>query len=157
MILAVVERFRLRGRLGLVNGPLLKDAANAGDFEALVEFMYAQGDRADALAATDPKVVKGGEIFANGKLTSGEFDTACSGCHTMSVAADDNSESAGLFPVLTGYAGKDWLKKFISDPKSHYAGGGDDNAMPGFKDQLTEKELDLLVRWLTGDYYRAGK
>ena len=32
------------------NGPLLKDAANAADFEALVEFLYAQGDRSDALA-----------------------------------------------------------------------------------------------------------
>ena len=138
----------------LANGPLLKDAANAADFEALVEYLYAQGDRADALPKNDAKVLQGGEIFANGKLTSGEFDSACSSCHTMDAR---DAESAVLYPILTGYAGKEWLKKFISDPQAHYAGGGDDNAMPGFKDQLTEKELDLLIRWLTGDYYKSGK
>ncbi len=138
----------------VANAPLLKDAANAADFEALVEYMYAQGDRADALPDTDPKVAKGREIFATGKLTSGEFDSACRGCHTMEVRGPEDSVS---FPILTGYAGKDWLKKFISDPQGHYAGGGVDNAMPGFKDQLTEKELDLLVRWLTGDYYQSPK
>ena len=61
-----------------------------------------------------------------------------------------------LAPVLTGYAGQDWLKKFIADPQAHYAGESGNNAMPGFKDQLSPKDLDMLVKYLTGDYYRKG-
>lgn len=139
------------------NGPLLKDAANAADYEGLVEFLYAQGDHADALPADDPKVRWGREVFATGKLTQGEFDSACSDCHSMHVRGEADPLSVDMFPVLTGYAGKDWLKQFISAPQAHYAGDSGNNVMPGFKDQLTEKELDLLVRYLTGDYYRKEK
>ena len=139
------------------NGPLLKDAANAADFEALVEFLYAQGDRSDALAATEAKVQRGREIFATGKLTSGQFDSACSDCHAMQAKGEAEPISKDLFPVLTGYAGKEWLKQFISDPQAHYAGPDGNNVMPGFKGQLTDKEMDLLIRWLTGDYYKSDK
>ena len=142
----------------VANGPLLKEAANAADYEGLVEFLYAQGDHADALPAHDPKVRWGREVFATGKMTKGEFDSACSDCHAMHVKGEADPLSVDLFPVLTGYAGQDWLKQFISDPQAHYAGGASgNNVMPGFKDQLTEKELDLLVRYLTGDYYRSAK
>ncbi len=138
------------------NGPLLKDAANAADFEGLVEFLYAQGDHAGALPANDPKVRRGREVFATGKLTKGVFSSACSDCHAMHVKGEAAPLSVDMFPVLTGYTGKDWLKQFISDPQSHYAGGtSGNNVMPGFKDQLTEQELELLVRYLTGDYYRS--
>ena len=139
------------------NGPLLKDAANAADFEALVEFLYAQGDRSDALAATEAKVQRGREIFATGKLTSGQFDSACSDCHAMQAKGEAEPISKDLFPVLTGYAGKEWLKQFISDPQAHYAGPDGNNVMPGFQGQLTDKEMDLLIRWLTGDYYKSDK
>ncbi len=136
------------------NAPLLKDPANAADFAALVEFLYAQGDRADALPDDDAKVQRGSEIFANGKLTQGEFDSACLSCHSMKSL--EAPEASANFPILTGYAGKEWLKQFISDPQAHYAGGDSgNNVMPGFKDQLTAKELDLLVRFLTGDYYQS--
>lgn len=138
------------------NAPLLKDPANAKDFEALVEFLYAQGDRPDALPDNDEKVGWGREVFATGKLTSGAFDTACADCHAMHVQGEQDPLSVDLAPVLTGYAGQDWLKKFIADPQAHYAGESGNNAMPGFKDQLSPKDLDMLVKYLTGDYYRKG-
>jgi ubiquinol-cytochrome c reductase cytochrome b subunit len=138
------------------NAPLLKDPANAKDFEALVEFLYAQGDRPDALPDNDEKVRWGREVFATGKLTMGAFDTACSDCHAMHVQGEQAPLSVDLAPVLTGYAGQDWLKKFIADPQVHYAGESGNNAMPGFKDQLSPKDLDMLVKYLTGDYYRKG-
>jgi hypothetical protein len=56
--------------------------------------------------------------------------------------------------VLTGYGGAEWLRAFISDPAAHY---GDDNAMPAFAQQLSPRELDMLVRWMVGDYYRAER
>ncbi len=138
------------------NGPLLKDPANAADYEGLVEFLYAQGDRADALPDHDPKVRWGREVFATGKLTKGEFDSACSDCHAMHVQGEADPLSTDLFPILTGYAGRDWLKQFIGNPQAHYAGDSGNNVMPGFHDQLTEAQLDLLVRYLTGDYYQSG-
>jgi len=138
------------------NAPLLKDPANAKDFEALVEFLYAQGDRPDALPDNDEKVRWGREVFATGKLTMGAFDTACADCHAMHVQGEQDPLSVDLAPVLTGYAGQDWLKKFIADPQAHYAGESGNNAMPGFKDQLSPKDLDMLVKYLTGDYYRKG-
>jgi len=138
------------------NAPLLKDPANAKDFEALVEFLYAQGDRPDALPDNDEKVRWGREVFATGKLTMGAFDTACADCHAMHVQGEQDPLSVDLAPVLTGYAGQDWLKKFIADPQAHYAGESGNNAMPGFKDQLSPKDLDMLVMYLTGDYYRKG-
>lgn len=138
------------------NSPLLKNPANANDYEALVEFLYAQGDRADALLDNDPKVRRGREVFATGMLSSGQFDTACADCHSMHVQGEEAPISSELFPILTGYAGQDWLKKFIADPQAHYAGGDSgNNVMPGFKEQLSEKDLDLLVKWLTGDYFTA--
>lgn len=136
------------------NGPLLKDPANAKDFDALVEFLYAQGDRPDALPDNDDKVRWGREVFATGKLTAGAFDTACSDCHAMHVQGEADPLSADLHPVLTGYAGKEWLKKFISNPQTHYAGESGNNAMPGFQDQLSDKDMEMLVRYLTGDYYK---
>lgn len=136
------------------NGPLLKDAANAADFEALVEFLYSQGDRTDALAPTDSKVLRGREIFSTGKLTMGAFDSACTDCHSMHARGDAEPVSNDLSPVLTGYAGKEWLKKFIGDPAAHYGGN---NTMPAFQDQLSEKDMEMLVRYLTGDYYRRSK
>lgn len=139
------------------NGPLLKDAANAADFEALVEFLYTQGDRSDALATTDAKVQRGREIFATGKLTSGQFDSTCSDCHAMQAKGEADPISKDLFPILTGYAGQEWLKQFISDPQAHYAGTDGNNVMPGFQGQLTDKELDLIVKWMTGDYYQSKK
>ncbi len=138
----------------VTNGPLLKDPANAADFEALVEFLYAQGDRADALPDDDSRVQRGRDIFANGKLSQGEFDTACLSCHSMKAL--EAPEASVNYPILTGYAGKEWLKQFISDPQSHYAGGDSGhNAMPGFKNQLTEKELEMIVKWMTGEYYKS--
>lgn len=140
------------------NGPLLKEPVNAGDLNALVEFLYAQGDRTDALPDNDEKVRRGRELFATGKLTQGAFDSACVDCHAMHVQGEADPLSTDLFPILTGYGSQSWLRQFIADPQAHYAGGDSgNNAMPGFKDQLSEKELDLLVKWMTGEYYRSSK
>ena len=43
-----------------------------------------------------------------------------------------------------------WLKAFIRDPSKFY---GDKNQMPAYNhDALNDRDLDLLVRWMTGDY-----
>ena len=72
----------------------------------------------------------------------------------MHAQGDEEPLSEDMYPILTNYGGHDWLTRFIADPEAHYAGNGEgNNAMPGFADQLSPEQLDLLVRWLTGDYY----
>ncbi|WP_437224896.1 cytochrome b N-terminal domain-containing protein [Planctomicrobium sp. SH661] len=142
------------------HGPTLKDPANAEDFEALVEFLYAQSERRDALSPNDPKVQRGKQIFADGKLASGTID-ACTNCHSMRALTvfdgknvpEETALSEDLFPVLTGYGSTAWLSAFISDPQAHYAGSSGNNAMPAFRDQLQPHDLEMLSRWLSGKYY----
>ena len=54
-------------------------------------------------------------------------------------------------PTLTGYAGYDWLKEFIKNP-AHGDFYGENNLMPAFETKLTEEQIELLVRWMVGDY-----
>jgi ubiquinol-cytochrome c reductase cytochrome b subunit len=144
------------------NAETLTKPENKEDFDALVEFLYAQSQRPDALPPNDPKVVRGQEIFTSGELAAGSID-ACVDCHSMrplalvdqAVVPAEEALSEDLFPVLTGYGSTSWLKSFISNPQAHYAGGDGNNAMPAFADQLSEHELELLARWLSENYYRA--
>ncbi|MEZ6148289.1 MAG: cytochrome b N-terminal domain-containing protein [Planctomycetaceae bacterium] len=133
-------------------GTLIADA-NKADFDALVEFLYAQSGRKDALPLDDDQVTRGRAIFDSGELTEGTIES-CTGCHAMHAQGDEEPLSEDMYPILTNYGGHDWLTRFIADPEAHYAGNGEgNNAMPGFADQLSPEQLDLLVRWLTGDYY----
>ena len=68
-----------------------------------------------------------------------------------SLTGDDNSET----PDLSEYGSGKWLKSFISDPGSPQF-YGDKNKMLAFKGKISDRDLDLLVRWMTGDYHREG-
>jgi mono/diheme cytochrome c family protein len=135
---------------------VLSDPANADDFKALQEFLYAQSGRTDALPPDDPVVQRGREIFAGeATLAKGELTSACADCHDMHVRGE--AEMAFNYdgrPLLTGYGGVNWLRSFVANPAEVY---GADNAMPAFGAQLTEHELEMVVRWMAGDYYRPGQ
>lgn len=135
------------------NAQSLKLPENAGDLEAIVEFVYAQADRADALPADDPRIARGREIFERGTLTQGALTSACADCHTLQVRGEEETAFEGGSMPLTGYGGAGWLRAFISDPSEYYS---NHNAMPAFATQLTDHEMDMLVRWLTGDYYQPA-
>lgn len=134
------------------NSALLLDPQNAADYEALVEFLYAQSGRPDAIPLTSDQFAHGRRVFATGKLANGEIE-ACSGCHDLHVRGEEQMAFEGGYMPLTNYGGQQWLRAFISDPAAYY---GENNIMPGFATQLTDQESDLLVRWLTGDYYQAA-
>ncbi len=139
------------------DGQKLTAEANQAAFDALIEFLYAQSGREDALTLDDEQVLRGRQVFETGELSPDvAFDSACVDCHTMHVRGETEALSEDGYPILTGYGGNEWLTKFITDPEAHYAGNGEgNNAMPGFADQLSPQQMDLLVRWLTGDYYQA--
>jgi mono/diheme cytochrome c family protein len=133
------------------NGPTLNKDSNKESLEAVVEFLYAQSGRKDALPQNDPKVMAGREVFKTGKLKDGELSTACADCHTMVIPNETEPVSASGEPILTGYGGKDWLKQMLLNPDAHY---GETNAMPAFHGQLSDHELDMITRWIVGDYYK---
>lgn len=142
------------------NQKVLTDPANAESLKALVEFMTAQGERKDMAPFDEKLVATGMEIFKTGELKSGSFTSSCVDCHSMKTVGSTDSLGDGAgdgYPKLTGYAGHDWLKSFLRDP-GHGDFYGEKNAMIAFEvKRLSEKELDLLVNWMTGDYYRPAK
>jgi ubiquinol-cytochrome c reductase cytochrome b subunit len=128
----------------------LNKESNKESFEAIVEFLYTQSGRPDALKQDHPKVMAGREIFKTGKLADGELTTACADCHTMIIPGETEPVSASGEPILTGYGGKDWLKQMLLNPNAHY---GETNAMPAFHGQLNDHQLDMITRWIVGEYY----
>jgi ubiquinol-cytochrome c reductase cytochrome b subunit len=80
----------------------------------------------------------------------------CVDCH--SFGGDKTESSTG--PNLTGYGSYEWLKGMISNPAApHYYGDSNDR-MPAFAEHakpeentLSPQDLDLLVRWLRGEWY----
>lgn len=139
------------------NSKVLADPANADSLKSLVEFLAAQSGRTDQPPYDAKLVAAGREIFKGGALASGAFTSNCTDCHAMVAVGETESlgDGAGAgYPKLTGYAGREWLTAFLRDP-GHADFYGDKNVMLAFDDKrMSERELDLLVRWMTGDYYR---
>ena len=127
--------------------------ANEASLEDLTSFLQAQGGRTSPKPNMDEAAVKRGrEIFTSGKLAVGEFESKCTDCHSLKPRGEEAVVGeVGTAPTLTGYAGSDWLREFLKNP-GHSQFYGDHNAMPAFGDRLSEKELDLLVRWMVGDF-----
>jgi hypothetical protein len=84
------------------------------------------------------------------------------------VDVDIHLHDAGTLdsaPDLTGFASRDWLRGFISDPNHERFYGKGNDRMPAFaahpddpaKNQLTQRELDLLIEWLRGEWYESAK
>ena len=143
------------------NQKVLADAANADSLKALVEFLAAQSGRTDHPVPFNKELIAAGrEVFKGGPLKSGTLSSSCTDCHAMKAVGDDESLADGAgpgYPKLTGYAGRDWLKAFLRDP-GHADFYGEKNTMMVFTEKrFSDKELDLLIDWMIGDYYRAGK
>lgn len=143
------------------NALLLNDPKNKDDIDALVEFLVDQGSRIDLPKTDETRVAKGREIFINGKLTTGSFTSNCIDCHQLTPRGEKLSleeTDAGSAPILTGYGGRDWLRGMIRQPGGdhYYHEDFSANGMPAFKDRLSEKELNLLIRWMTKTYYKTN-
>ncbi|MDX1969208.1 MAG: cytochrome b N-terminal domain-containing protein [Planctomycetaceae bacterium] len=141
------------------NSAALTAAENADDLKALAEFIVQQSGRTD-LGPIDAALATAGEaVFKSAMLKSGaSLTSACTDCHTMKLsgAAEALSENPGAgVPTLTGYGGKEWLKAFILNP-AHADYYGESNQMPPFEGKLTDAQLDLLVRWMVGDYAKTS-
>ena len=146
---------------------LLKSEAYKDQIKAVAEFLYSEAQHGyvptdekerqeyKAPNAPDEKLVaKGRSIALEGAWTGDLEGTSCIDCHStmgedFAVIPEDEVDGS---PTLAKYASEPWLKDFIRNPGAahHY---GDANQMPAYQpNQLTDTELDLLVRWLTHNH-----
>ena len=141
------------------NREFLLQEENTPALDALAEFIVAQSQRDDIPGPKAELVEQGRELFATSTWPGGDLPSfsSCGDCHAIKPAGADEplSEGAGeYYPSLTGYGGQEWLRAFIAHPEQFY---GENNAMPAFAGRLSEEELDLLVRWMTGDYHHPDE
>ncbi len=84
----------------------------------------------------------------------------CAMCHKF---YDENEDAYG--PDLTGYRSRQWTIDFIKNPAHERFYGESNDRMPAYgKDPdnpmnniLTQREIELMVDWLRGDWYERGK
>lgn len=131
----------------------LKSAENTENLNALIEFLTAEAGHAQ-LEIDASLLEKGRSVAVDGTWNGSIAGTSCAGCHTTigeEFAAIDDDAADG-YPTLAKYASATWLKDFIRNPDAarHY---GQKNQMPSYSvQQLSDTDLDLLVRWMTNEY-----
>ncbi|MEX2118307.1 MAG: cytochrome b N-terminal domain-containing protein [Pirellulales bacterium] len=84
----------------------------------------------------------------------------CIDCHKFRGLGD-----LGTAPDLTGYASREWLLGMISNPAHERFYGDNNDRMPAFaanpddprSNILSPKDLELLVDWLRGEWYRPPR
>jgi ubiquinol-cytochrome c reductase cytochrome b subunit len=91
------------------------------------------------------------------KAITEEF--ACIDCHKF-----HEDGALGSAPDLTGYASREWLTAFISNPAGERFYRDTNDRMPAFvahpenpnANRMTPDELGLLVSWLRGEWYEPS-
>lgn len=136
------------------NRGVLQSPENEADLRAILEFFAQQSARQDLAPIDQSLAERGAQIVQTGKLTQGALSSACVDCHALKLrgaggAVSENSGSGA--PTLSSYGGAEWLKQFLKDP-AHPDFYGEKNLMPAFGASLSDKELNLLVDWLTHNY-----
>jgi ubiquinol-cytochrome c reductase cytochrome b subunit len=106
------------------------------------------GLASDGNPQRDERIAVGREVIVS--------ELACIDCHKFR----ENGE-LGLAPDLTGYASREWLVAFISNPAHERFYRDLNDRMPAFAtstenpalNRLSADELALLVSWLRGEWY----
>ena len=99
-------------------------------------------------------VERGQQILDGEPLADGTEISSCTDCHDT-IGSDFELTGEGYgYPDLAEYGSAKWLKAFIGDPGSDQFYGAK-NHMPAYADKMTDKDLDLLVCWMTGDYHET--
>jgi ubiquinol-cytochrome c reductase cytochrome b subunit len=77
----------------------------------------------------------------------------CTDCHQF--RAKDEEATA---PDLTGYASREWLVQFLTNPGHDRFYGSRNDRMPAFgeKQILSPESIGLLADWLRGDWYEPA-
>lgn len=134
----------------------LESDENAQNLKAIVEWLYAETghQHADAAPVNNELLEQGKAVATEGAWAGGLEGTSCADCHTtlgeaFELVSDDDADG---YPSLAQYGSASWLKDFIRHPDAgrHY---GEKNRMPAYSEEkLSDHELDMLVRYMTGDF-----
>ncbi len=83
---------------------------------------------------------------------------ACIDCHKFRTEGD-----LGSAPDLSGYASREWLTAFLSNPADERFYRDENDHMPAFAphpgdpaNRLSAEDLATLVSWLRGEWYEPG-
>ena len=131
------------------NRETLNDPANRDDVNAMIEFLVAQSNRS-SLTIDQQLAARGEAILSSGELTEGSIST-CDDCHAEIGGEFVLGAENGDIPELNEYGSAAWLTAFITDPGTEQFYGGN-NCMPAFGARLSDEQLDLLIRFMTGDF-----
>lgn len=160
---------RVKGGERLKEGEMTKWAAenlaptghvSEAHVQGVAALLAREADRRDAEPADATQIELGVQVF-NGDLIDNKEEPIefahCLQCHALKAGDPDSLGAGGISPApdLNGYASKGWLKDFLRNPgdKRFY---GKKNIMPAFDEsRLSQRELDLLVDWMRGEWQRT--
>jgi len=99
------------------------------------------------------------ELVATGKSVLAN-EEKCAQCHKFGDVGE-----LGSAPDLTGYGSEEWLRELIANPAHERFYGDQNDRMPAFakdrknakNNQLSPEELDMLVKWLRGQWYKRSR
>jgi ubiquinol-cytochrome c reductase cytochrome b subunit len=107
------------------------------------------GRKIDGLADPDKRIDAGRKAIVD--------VFACIDCHKFGKEGD-----VGMAPDLTGYASREWLTAFISNPADERFYRDTNDRMPAFAphphdpaNRLSPEDLAILVSWLRGEWYEV--
>jgi len=128
---------------------------NAPDLKALVEYLTSLRSWPSDAEEFDAALVDRGRKILDGEaLASGDELNSCTNCHDTIGSEFELTDEGYGYPDLAEYASAAWLKAFISNPGSDQFYGAK-NHMPAYADKMSPYELELLVRWMIGDYHET--
>jgi len=130
------------------------DAADQARLKTVIAALSAE---AALPSGTDAdKAVEAEGTLAKGRKAMGEAfeSSSCIDCHKFRDQGD-----LGSAPDLTGWASKDWLVRFITDPTQEAFYRDTNDRMPAFgkasgpttQPLLTAAEIELLARYVRGE------
>lgn len=76
----------------------------------------------------------------------------CAQCHKFQDVGLDS-------PELTEWGSRQWMIEFVNDPAHPKFFGRDNDRMPSFgkEKSLTDREIEMVVDWIRGEWYRPTK
>jgi ubiquinol-cytochrome c reductase cytochrome b subunit len=77
------------------------------------------------------------------------IDERCSGCHKF------HGKGTASGPELTGYGSKQWLAEIVGNPAHPKFYGENNDRMPAYEKTLSPQQIELLVRFLRGEWYET--
>lgn len=148
----------------------VKDNYSTKDLDAAEKKAVEEEVRAVSAALAAQAGIEGRMLFETPELPKAKLtalvkqgnevlkdEAKCAGCHKFGDVGD-----LGMAPDLTGYGSREWLRELIADPTHERFYADQNDRMPSFakdrsnpkNNQLSPQELELLVSWLRGEWYR---